>query len=108
MPKDFVKVARTDELPQGKMRLVEIGSERILLANVDGEYYAVSEECTHAYALLSQGDLRGEEVECPLHGSAFSVKSGEAMSPPASEALTSYSVRVDGSDIMIGPERPRS
>lgn len=103
MPEDYVKVARTDELSSGQMKLVEVGEERILLANVEGEYHAVAEVCTHAYAPLSEGELNGEEVECPLHGSVFSAKTGEALSPPADESLTVYPVRVEGSDILIGP-----
>ena len=103
MPEDYVKVAQTDDLSPGQMKLVELGDERILLVNVEGEYHAVSEICTHAFAPLSQGEFSGEEVECPLHGSAFSVKTGEALVPPADEGLTVYPVRVDGSDILIGP-----
>ena len=103
MPEEYVKVAQTDELAPGQMKLVEVGDDRILLVNLDGGYHAVSEVCTHAYGPMSQGDLSGEEVECPLHGSVFSVKTGEPVSPPASEALTVYEVRVEGSDILIGP-----
>jgi nitrite reductase/ring-hydroxylating ferredoxin subunit len=104
MPEDFTKVAQTDELAPGQMKQVAVGDEQILLANLDGQYYAVNDTCSHAYAPLSEGDLNGEEVECPLHGSAFSVKTGEVLSPPAGEALTKYQVRVDGNDILVGPE----
>ena len=104
MPQDFVKVANTDELSPGQMKLVELeNDERILLANVNGEYHAVSEVCTHAYFSLSEGVLTGKEVECPLHGSVFDVKTGEALGPPAGEPLTVYPVRIEGGDILIGP-----
>ncbi len=103
MPENFVKVAQTGDLSPGQMKLVEIGDERILLTNLGGEYHAVAEVCSHAFAPLSEGDLTDEEVECPLHGSVFNVKSGEVLSPPAAEALTVYTVRVEGSDILVGP-----
>ena len=103
MPEDFVKVAQTGELPPGQMKLVELGDERILLVNLSGEYHAVDEVCTHAFAPLSGGDLTGEEVECPSHGSVFSVKTGKVVSPPAGNALAVYQVKVEGSDILIGP-----
>ena len=104
MPQDFIKVATTEELAPGQMKLVQLGEdERILLANVEGEYHAVSEVCTHAYYGLSEGDLMGEEVECPLHGSVFSVKSGQPLTPPADESLTVYPVRIEGGDILVGP-----
>ena len=103
MPEDFIKVAQTNELSPGQMKLVELGDERILLANLEGTFYAVDEICTHAFAPLSEGDLSGQEVECPLHGSIFDVKTGEVLSPPAGDALTAYQVRVEGADILVGP-----
>lgn len=106
MPQDFIKVATTGELAPGQMKLVELeGDERILLANVEGEYHAVSEVCSHAYYGLSEGDFMGEEVECPLHGSVFSVKTGEPTTPPADEPLTVYPVRIEGGDILVGPPK---
>ena len=104
MPEEFVKVAQTDQLPPDRMMLVEFGQfERILLVNHKGNYYAVDELCPHSGAALSEGDLYGEVVECPLHGSMFRVKTGEVLTPPALEDLTVYQVRVEGSDILIGP-----
>ena len=96
MPAEFVKVAQTSDLSPGQMKQVQVGDELILLVNVDGAYFAM--------APLTQGDLNGEEVECPLHGSAFSVKTGEVLSPPANESLETFSVKVDGDDILIGPK----
>jgi nitrite reductase/ring-hydroxylating ferredoxin subunit len=59
MLQDFIRVGRTDELSPGQMKLVEIGEERILLTNVDGEYHAVSEVCTHVGGPLSEGRWKG-------------------------------------------------
>ena len=103
MPQEYVKVAQTGDIAPGKIKAVRVGDEEILVANVGGNYHAVSDTCTHAYASLSEGDLDGEEVECPLHGSIFNVVTGSVDTPPASEALTVYSVRVEGDDILVGP-----
>ncbi len=103
MPKEFVKVAKAGDITPGKMRLIKLGRERILLVNLGGHYHAVDDECTHASASLSDGELTGEEVECPLHGSAFNVKTGKATSPPADEPVKTYAVRVQGNDILVGP-----
>ena len=103
MPAKFVKVASTSELSPGEMKLVEIEDERILLANVEGSYYAVSEVCTHAECPLSEGYLDGEMVECSCHGSQFNVKTGAVEGPPAFEDLPVYPVQVEGEDILIGP-----
>ena len=100
---DFAKVAVTVDLPPNGLLLVEVEDERIVLANVDGQYYAVTDVCTHAECPLSDGGLEGDVLECPCHGSQFNVKTGEVVSPPANEPLTRYAVRVDGDDILVGP-----
>ena len=103
MPRDFVKVARIGEVMPGTMKLVQIGDQRILLANLGGRYYAVDDECPHAFGVLSMGQLYGEEVLCPVHGAAFNVKTGAVLSLPADQNLTVYPVRVEGDDILVGP-----
>ncbi len=100
---DFVKVATTDELSPGQMKLVEVDDERILLVNHNGDLYAWTDECTHSGASLSEGDLEGDEVECYLHGSRFNITTGEVADGPADEPLGRYAVRTEGIDILIGP-----
>src|SRR5215470_17065419 len=105
MPQEFIKAAQVDELAPGAKKPVLIGEEHILLMNVGGSYYAVDAICTHAYALLSKGQLYGDEIVCPLHGSTFNIRTGAVLSPPASKSLTRYEVRVEGNDILVGPSR---
>ena len=99
----FVKVAEVGELSPGEMKTVEVGDDQVLLANVAGTIYACSDLCTHAFVPLSEGDLDGEKVECPLHGSVFDVTTGEAIGAPADEDLRVFPVCVDGQDILVGP-----
>ena len=105
MPEKFVEVAQTNEIRIGELKQVTVGDEEIMLTNIDGTYYAVSDSCTHAYVSLSESDLEGEEVECNLHGSRFNVKTGEALLPPAEEPLTVYQVKLEGSSILVGPPK---
>lgn len=98
----FVRVAAVGELKPGEMRQVVVGDQRILLANVDGTYYALNDDCTHLGASLSDGTLSGEIVECPLHGSQFNVRSGEVVEWPADEAAQTYEVRVEEDQILLG------
>ena len=100
---DFVKVAVTTDLPPGELMLVEVEDERIALANVGGQYYAVTDECTHSGCPLSEGEMEGELLQCSCHGSQFDVRTGEVVSPPADEPLTRYAVRIEGDDILVGP-----
>ena len=77
---EFVPVARTSELAPGEMKRVLIGRERVLLANVDGSFYALRDWCGHQKAALSKGKLEGKVVECPLHFACFDVTTGKALS----------------------------
>ena len=99
----FVKVAQVSEIRPGEMISVEVDNEQVLLANVNGNIHAVDDICSHAYASLSEGDLNGEQVECPLHGGTFSVTSGQALVPPADEPVRVYEVQIEGDDILVGP-----
>ncbi len=101
----FVKVAEVSEISPGDMKVVEVGEDQILLINVDGNIHACDDICSHAYASLSEGDLNGEEVECPLHGSAFNVTTGEALTPPAEDKIRIFEVRIDGQDVLVGPAK---
>ncbi|MFQ6030392.1 MAG: Rieske (2Fe-2S) protein [Dehalococcoidia bacterium] len=101
----FIKVAEVGELPPGEMKMVEVGDEQILLANVAGNIYACDNVCSHAMAPLSEGELSEEQVECPLHGSVFNVITGEVTGPPADENLRLFQVTVEGQDILVGPPR---
>ena len=97
----FVKVATTEKIPAGRCMGVEVDGLPIAVINVDGTYYATDDTCTHRGALLSEGDVEGKEIICPLHGAVFDVTSGEVVEPPADTPLTCYDVRVDGSDIFV-------
>ena len=99
----FVKVAEVNALPPGEMMVVESGGEQVLLVNVEGNVYACEDICSHAFASLSEGDLNGAEVECPLHGSAFNVTTGEALSPPAFDSIKTYQLRIEDGNILLGP-----
>ena len=80
------------------------GQGPILLANVDGNIYAVDDTCTHEDSSLSLGCLREDKVKCTLHGSWFSVITGEPTEDPADEPLNRYSVEVIGNEIWINLE----
>lgn len=104
MPERFIKVASIEEIRPGKMKLVVASGRRILLANVDGVVYATDDTCTHEEASLSSGFLKGDLVKCPLHGSRFNVRTGQALEEPAEENLKTYPVKISGGDILINVE----
>ena len=102
MPDEFLPVVKTGDLPPGKMICVDVAGKRILVANVDGVYYATDDTCTHEDASLSSGSLSGELVKCPLHGSRFSLRTGEPIEDPAEESLRCFPVEVRDGDVLVG------
>lgn len=98
---NFRKVTSTHEIQPGKMKRVEVDGHPVLIANVDGNYYAVDDTCTHEDASLSTGSLKGELIKCPLHGSRFNVRTGRVLEEPAEDDLKTYTVVIDGSSISI-------
>ena len=98
---DFVKVAQSSDIQPGDMIPVKLNDDEILLANIDGEIFACDDICSHSYASLCEGDIDGPEVQCPLHGAIFNVKTGEAITPPAVVPLSVFEVRIDGDDIFM-------
>ena len=97
----FVKVAKTDEISPGHGKLVEAGGKKIALFNVEGDFYAIDDTCTHVGGPLSEVSLDGKEVTCPWHGAIYDVTSGKVLSPPAPQGVARYDVRVEGSDIEV-------
>ncbi|HXS59795.1 MAG TPA: Rieske 2Fe-2S domain-containing protein [Candidatus Sulfopaludibacter sp.] len=98
---DFVKVANTNEIKPLQMKEVDVDGQKILIANVNGEYYALGSICTHEGGPLADGTLQDYEVECPWHGSKFDIRTGKVTNPPADEPEPSYEIKVDGSQILI-------
>ena len=70
---DFVEVAKVNEIPDGKMKHVEVDGTEVLVANVGGKFSAISDRCGHMNALLSMGNLTGTTVTCPFHGSKLTL-----------------------------------
>jgi len=98
---EFVKVASANEIPPGEMTIVEIDGTEIAIANINGEFHAFQNECTHRGGPLGEGMLFGDVVECPFHGGQFNVKTGDVVNAPPSEPIATYAVQVDGDDIKI-------
>ena len=104
----FTKVAETSEIPVGKMKMVKINDGEVLIANVNGSFYAIANWCTHKSGDLSEGSLEGNIVTCPIHGSRFDVTTGKNILGPKalfSRGKTSdtklHELRVDGKDILV-------
>ena len=99
---EFHAVAKTGDLDEGEALQVIVGRKEIAIYNLDGGIYATDDICTHAYASLADGYVEGELIECPLHGGCFDIRTGKAMSPPVTEDIKTYEVKIDGEQILVG------
>ena len=97
---DFVAACRVDDIPMGTAKRVIIESVPIAVVRTDEGVFAIKDVCSHADVELSEGEVEGCTIECWLHGSAFSLKTGAPLSLPAIRAVPIYEVRVVGE----GPE----
>ncbi len=97
----FTKAVSVKDLESGKMLGVEVGGKEVLLVNLDGNYYAIGNRCTHMSCMLSDGTLDGDKVHCACHGSTFDVKTGNVMKGPAKNPETSFKVKVEGDQVLV-------
>jgi nitrite reductase/ring-hydroxylating ferredoxin subunit len=103
MEEGFTAVAQIGDLAPGEMKFVAVDRERIVLANVEGGFFALRDVCGHRNAPLSRGRLEGCIVECPLHFAQFDIRTGKYVDGPYSADVPAYEVRVEGDTVYLKP-----
>jgi 3-phenylpropionate/trans-cinnamate dioxygenase ferredoxin subunit len=93
-----------DQIPAGRVKLVTDGDLRIAVCNVDGQFYAIEDVCSHDGGPLDQGQLEGDEIECPRHGARFNVRTGEATLMPAVMPVPTFPIKIEGNQIFVSTE----
>lgn len=97
----FQFLTNVSDLPPGTGKLYNVEGHRVALFNLNGEFYAIDDICTHEEASLSDGAIDGETVECPWHGALFNIKSGAALTMPAVTPVRTYAVRIDEARVLV-------
>jgi len=90
-----------DSLVSGKPVAIEVDGVAVCLTRVGDEVFAVDDTCTHSEASLSEGEVSGTKIECWLHGAEFDLRTGEALTPPATSALKTFKVEVRGNQVVV-------
>jgi 3-phenylpropionate/trans-cinnamate dioxygenase ferredoxin subunit len=90
-----------DSLVDGKPIAIELNGKAVCVARVGDEVFAVADTCTHSDASLAEGEVSGYKIECWLHGAEFDLRSGAALTPPATQALQSFKVQRNGNQLVI-------
>ena len=98
---DRIPVAPASEFQKGRMEVVECDGRQVLVCATAEGVYALENRCSHADQALSEGKLKGHRIICPLHGAAFDVRTGEALSRPARDAIDTFPVVLEDDHVFI-------
>src|SRR3989344_1256555 len=99
---DFIKITKASDIPTGTMKTFRVHAKIIAVANVDGNFFAIDDTCSHAQCSLgSEGFLDGSTVTCGCHGAQFDVTTGSVLSLPATVNVASHEVRQENGEIYI-------
>jgi len=101
LSEDFVKAAESKDIAPSSMKAVDVAGEKVCIINIEGNYHAIGNVCTHVGGPLDEGTLEGYKVECPWHGSKFDVRTGEPTKPPARQSVPAYEVKLEGNNILV-------
>jgi naphthalene 1,2-dioxygenase system ferredoxin subunit len=97
----WIDATAMDEVPQDDVIGIIVAGRDIAMYNAGGEIFATDNICTHGHARLCEGFLEGHEIECPLHQGKFDVRTGQPTCAPATEAIRSYPVRIEGGRVWL-------
>ena len=100
---DFISVAKVSEIPDPGSLLVEVDERLIALIHAAGHFYALDDVCTHDGGPLSEGpvDPEGRTIACPRHGAKFDLKTGAALTMPATKPTVAHEVKVEGEQVFV-------
>jgi len=100
MPR-FVQVAKKSQVPENGVIGVQVEGKRLALVNLNGEIYALDDDCPHEAGPLSDGRIVGDEIECPWHSSHFDIRTGRVTMDPAETDVATYKVRLIGDAVEV-------
>ena len=102
---EWVLVARVGEIAPGQYRLIEIDEVPIAVFNLEGEFFAIEDICTHDGGVLTGGSIEGCQIECPRHGARFDIRTGAALTAPAYEPTATFPIKIENDTVYTRDER---
>ena len=98
---EFTSVAKISELSDGQTQLVEVDDRLVILFRKGDDVFCMDDVCTHDGGTLSDGELDGQQIECPRHGAKFDLCTGKALTMPATEDNLMHRVKIEGEEILV-------
>lgn len=102
---DWTDVAAVADFGPGERRVVDVDGVAVLVVNLDGDFHAVEDLCSHEALTLSDGELKTDRVVCKHHGAAFCLRTGAALAPPAVEGIAVFPVRIVAGRVQVRDDR---
>jgi 3-phenylpropionate/trans-cinnamate dioxygenase ferredoxin component len=96
-----ILIGNKTDFPLGKLTQVTVDNMTVCLAHTEDGFYAIADECPHESTSLSEGDLEGMTVVCPMHGSCFDIRTGSVRSLPAQEGVAAFQSLVEGNEVYL-------
>jgi len=102
---DWIDIAEEKDLPTGGRICTSVAGKALVVLNVDGQPYAIANQCPHAGRPLEAGEVRGVVITCPYHGYAYNLKNGNNLDYPDIEPpVPTYPVRIEGGKVQVAIE----
>ena len=101
---NFVAVAKVDAVKPGQMKSFNVSGKQILVVNASGTFFATQDICTHDGGTLSDGELVGDEIECPRHAARFSAPTGQVRALPAVVPIKTFQIKIENDEIRVAVE----
>ena len=101
MSSKLIYISEIDKIPEGETRTFDTDDVSVIIANIENNFYAIENVCSHDDAPLDDGELHGCEIECPRHGARFDVRNGEVTEPPAVVPVESFPVHIQSNKLYI-------
>jgi 3-phenylpropionate/trans-cinnamate dioxygenase ferredoxin subunit len=98
---NWIDAGPVTALGEGQTLSIAVGRRMIAIARSGGEYFAIEDVCTHDGAELTGGAIEGGEIICPRHGARFCLRTGEALSPPAYEAVAVFDTKIESGRLWV-------
>jgi len=108
-----VPVIPMASLAEGQTKAVKVESVDVLISHIEGQFYAIHAQCSHARQSLAAGKVRGHQIACPLHGARFDLRTGECLAAPASRPVAQFPVMIESGKVCVdvssaqAPPRPK-
>ena len=102
---DWINVVEANAFARGERLVIDVDGVDVAVFNLNGEFFAIEDVCTHDGAEIASGQVEGDQIICPRHGARFCIRTGAVKSPPAYEDLYCFPLRVENKMVQVRDDR---